>query len=201
MTTTSYGTWNNKVDRHCLTVEQSVVEAFGTESTDGFDVDAITADYREAINTALPPRVHLIGDEFTGPARPDEDEYAGYPVDDDGNLDIRAIVDGIDLWSIIERHATDEDEDTEQIVLVNANPGDEVPGVEISQLDDDRLTFLTREDVEAFYADCGYGPDQPDELVFAFPFGEYTLPYGFPAQTFNVPASEAQAVRDAIRNA
>lgn len=97
------------------------------------------------------------------------------------------------------RAAETGDEDTEQITLVNATYGDQVPGVEISQLGD--LTFLTREDVEGFFADCGYSPDNPDELVYAFPAREYTLPYGFPAETFDVPASEAQVIRDAIRNA
>lgn len=105
---------------------------------------------------------------------------------------------GEEYWGIVGKHATDED--TEQIVLINATHGDKVPGVEVAELDD-KLTFLTREDVKAFFADCGYGPDQPDELVYAFPAGEYTVPYGFPVQTFTVPASEAQAVRDAIRNA
>ena len=91
------------------------------------------------------------------------------------------------------------DGDTERITLVNATYGDQVPGVEISQLGD--LSFLTRDDVEGFFADCGYSPDNPAELVYAFPAGEYVVPYGFPAQTFDVPASEARAVRDAIRNA
>jgi len=93
--------------------------------------------------------------------------------------------------------ATHGDGDTERITLVNAYPGDQVPGVEISELDD--LTFLTRDDVEAFLYECGYGPDNPEELVYAFPTGEHALPYGFPAQTFDVPAAEAQIIRDAIR--
>lgn len=104
MVTTSYGTWNNKVDRYRLTVEQSVVEAFGAEGTDGFDLPAIVADYRAAINEALPQGVTLVGDEFIGPYRPEPDAFAGYPVDDDGGLDIKAIVDDIDLWAIIEKH-------------------------------------------------------------------------------------------------
>ena len=102
MTTTSYGTWCNRVQPFSLTVEQSALEAFGSECPDGFDFAAIVSEYRAAINGALPPSVTLAGDEFTGPYEPGE--WDGYPVDQDGNLDIKAIVDGIDFWAIATRH-------------------------------------------------------------------------------------------------
>jgi hypothetical protein len=47
--------------------------------------------------------VSLQGDEFYGPAYPDEDEWQGYPLDDEGELDIAAIVAGIDFWAIVEQ--------------------------------------------------------------------------------------------------
>jgi hypothetical protein len=104
-TTTSYGTWENRVDRYRTTVKQSVVEAFGAEGTEGFDLDAIVTEYREAINRALPRGVALVGDEFIGPRHPEPGAFDGYPVDDSGSLDIKAIVDDIDLWEIVKRHA------------------------------------------------------------------------------------------------
>ena len=103
-TTTSYGDWNNRADRHALNLETSVTEAFGAWGDDGFDTEAIVREYRDAINAALPDSVALCGDEFIGPAYPASDEWDGYATDEDGRLDIKAIVDGIDLWAIIERH-------------------------------------------------------------------------------------------------
>ena len=51
--TTSYGTWNNRVDPRALTVEQTIYETLGGYA-DEYDIDAIAADYRAAINEALP---------------------------------------------------------------------------------------------------------------------------------------------------
>jgi hypothetical protein len=91
-TTTSYGTWNNRVDSYSLTVEQSVVEAFGAEGPAGYDLDAIISGYRTAINNALPEGIVLAGDEFYGP----------HPIDVD--VDLKEIIEAIDLWAIIEQH-------------------------------------------------------------------------------------------------
>jgi len=101
--TTSYGTWNNCVEHYSTGVAQTVTEALG-DYADDYDVDAIVADYRDAINAALPQGVTLAGDEFIGPWRPADDEFDGYPVDDHGVLDIKAIVDGVDFWAIADRH-------------------------------------------------------------------------------------------------
>src|SRR5690606_34496329 len=65
MTTTSYGTWNNRVDGDALTVEQTIAETLG--DADEYDIDAIAADYRTAINKALPEGVTLAGNDFYGP--------------------------------------------------------------------------------------------------------------------------------------
>ena len=64
-------------------------------------VSAVAAAYRAAINAALPDEVQLCGDEFYGPAF--ELDTAGYPVDEDGRLDIAAIIDGIDFWGIVDQ--------------------------------------------------------------------------------------------------
>jgi hypothetical protein len=100
--TCSYGTWNRTIDKHTLTLEQSVGDALNGEYTDE-QVDAVTAAYRDAINAALPDSVSLCGNELYGPYTPGDDEFAGYPQDDEGDLDIAAIVAGIDFWAIVEK--------------------------------------------------------------------------------------------------
>lgn len=106
-TTTDYGTWNNVVDKNSLTLESPLRDGyFGSEGSDGFDFEAIAADYRTAINEALPDSVALSGDEFIGPYYAADQNFNGYPVDKYGALDIKAIVDSIDLNAIIERHQT-----------------------------------------------------------------------------------------------
>lgn len=50
----------------------------------------------------LCPTVSTVGRVLRG--RPWLDT-AGYPVDEDGRLDIAAIIDGIDFWGIVERRA------------------------------------------------------------------------------------------------
>lgn len=104
-TNTSYGTWTNRVERYSANLATTVVESLG-DYGDDYDVDALTAAYRDAINDALPAEVTLAGDEFLGPAKPDADEWDGYPTDDLGQLDIKAIVDGVDFWEIAEKYET-----------------------------------------------------------------------------------------------
>lgn len=115
-TNTSYGTWARSGDRDNVSVEDTVLDAFGSYGPDGYDFDAIVAAYRDAINAALPPSVSLSGDEFYGPYYEADRDWdpADYPSGDgddadadlyrDGNLNIRAIVKSVDLWAIIERH-------------------------------------------------------------------------------------------------
>jgi hypothetical protein len=112
--TTPYGTWNNHGDRYELTVGASVANAISggdsdwtTRVMDGGHFDSMVSDYRDAINSALPDSVSLCGDEFIGPYRPDEDEWAGYPTDEYNSLDIHAIVESVDLNKIVERHDPD----------------------------------------------------------------------------------------------
>lgn len=101
-TNCSYGTWNRTIDKHTLTLEQSVGDALNGEYTDE-QLDAVTEAYRDAINAALPDSVSLCGNELYGPYETDDDEFAGYPQDDEGDLDIAAIVESVDFWAIVEK--------------------------------------------------------------------------------------------------
>lgn len=89
MAKTSYGSWNN-IERSSLTVEDSVAVALGDFAED-YDVDAVVADYRQAINDRLPEGVFLAGDEFYGP----------YPRQD---VDLAEAVAAVDFWGIADRH-------------------------------------------------------------------------------------------------
>ncbi|WP_043654504.1 hypothetical protein [Nocardia thailandica] len=100
MTTTTAGTWNNRVDSYAVSVGQTIIESLG-EFANEYDIDAIEGEYRAAIDAALPEGLQLVGDEFI--AELDAD-YSGYPASDDGRLDIKAIVDEIDFWAIAEKH-------------------------------------------------------------------------------------------------
>lgn len=102
MTTTSYGTWNNRVDGDALTVEQTIAETLG--DADEYDIDAIAADYRTAINKALPEGVTLAGNDFYGPYYTEDATWGPELEDEDGRLDIKAIVGNIDLWAIAAEH-------------------------------------------------------------------------------------------------
>ena len=70
----------------------------------GIDTAAVARDFAAAINAALPDSVQLCGDEFYGPAGFEvvDFEADGFPVDDDGALDIGAIIEGVDFWAIVE---------------------------------------------------------------------------------------------------
>jgi hypothetical protein len=98
-TTTEYGTWADVASE--VTVEDTITTALGDHGA-GFDVDAIVSDYRAAINAALPTGVVLAGDDFFGPYY--DRVFPGFPVNGDGALDLKAIVDSVDLWEIVEIH-------------------------------------------------------------------------------------------------
>ena len=102
MITTSYGTWTSRVDPYSLSVEQTVREALG-DYADQYDVDAIAADYRQAINQALPEGVSLCGDEFIGPYHSDDATW-GPELETEGRLNIRVIVESVDFWGIVAKH-------------------------------------------------------------------------------------------------
>lgn len=107
VTTTSYGTWNNHGDKYNTSVEASVTDAINggdadwrerVDSTGAFD--SIVADYRQAINDALPDSVSLCGDEFIGPYYDDD---CGW----EGELNISELIEEIDLFAIVEKHDPD----------------------------------------------------------------------------------------------
>ncbi|WP_018223843.1 hypothetical protein [Salinispora pacifica] len=102
MITTVYGTWN-RIESLSLSVEQSVADYLG-DFVDDYDFAAVVGDYRAAINGALPDSVVLSGDEFIGPYDAADRDFDGWPVDEDGRLDLKAIVDGVDLDEIANRH-------------------------------------------------------------------------------------------------
>lgn len=102
--TTSYGTWAN-VYGGPLTIRDEIDEALDDVPDEYAPSDEIALAYENAVNQALPPGVILVGDEFYGPAYPDEGEFDRYPCDEDGALDLAAIVQSINVWEIIERHA------------------------------------------------------------------------------------------------
>ncbi|MEW2635588.1 hypothetical protein AB0903_29115 [Streptomyces sp. NPDC048389] len=79
------------------------VDDFMTDWVDDHDIEGIKAAYRNAIDQALPAGVALVGNEFIGPARPEQGEFDGYPVDEYGGLDIAAIVEDVDLGEIAPR--------------------------------------------------------------------------------------------------
>lgn len=110
--TCSYSTWNHRVDKYSLTLEQCVTNALilsaqspRSEYSDE-EINAVIDAYRDAINAALPDSVSLCGDQFYGPYIPAVGEFYGYPHDSDGDLDIGEIVAQIDFWAIVEQVTT-----------------------------------------------------------------------------------------------
>lgn len=101
-TTTGYGSWYN-VQGHELTVASTVSTSLG-DYPDDYNADAIEDEYRAAIQAALPEGVWLTGEEFIGPYHDADKNFDGYPADDYGDLDLKAIVESVDLMEIVERH-------------------------------------------------------------------------------------------------
>lgn len=103
ITNTTYGTWNNRVEPYSSSLDSTVEDAIGNDY-DAEVVEAVARAFRAAINEALPASVSLCGDEFYGPAYLADCDFAGYPtVDGDAeDLDIKAIVDSVDFWGLVE---------------------------------------------------------------------------------------------------
>lgn len=101
MITVRYGSWLSYGDTQRRSVE-STVEAYLLqhchEPLDDLKENGtftkIVADYRDAINKALPNRVDLVDDEFFGPANPVDFTW------ERGELDLRGIVKQVDLAEI-----------------------------------------------------------------------------------------------------
>lgn len=104
MATTSYGTWASRVEHaEHLGVEDTVINALSDAHFGATDTAAIITAYREAINAALPNGVELRGEEFFGPADPVQGDFDGFDLDEDGCLDIDAIIRSVDFYGIAER--------------------------------------------------------------------------------------------------
>jgi hypothetical protein len=112
-TTTDYGTWYNHTHSNS-NPEGDILDFINgggsdwcerVDTTGAFDLMARA--YRDAIQAALPPGVHLTGDQFIGPAYDDDKDFDGYPENEDGDLDINAIVESVDLAEIVERYDPD----------------------------------------------------------------------------------------------
>lgn len=91
--------WDSVVDHNQNTVEGTIAAPLGDHVGD-YDLDAFAAAYREAIDDALPPTVRLMGNMFVGVLG---GPWDGYPTCEDGTLDVKAIVDGIDYWAMAAR--------------------------------------------------------------------------------------------------
>jgi len=89
-TTADYGGWIS-ADPTNQTMEGSLAVALGSFGGD-YDIAAIAKEWREAINEALPEGFSLNGNNFYGP----------YPKK---VIDLKTIVDTVDLWSIVHRNA------------------------------------------------------------------------------------------------
>lgn len=110
-TTTTIGTWCNTVNAYETSPETAVDNMISGADSDWRELldasgilDTIQTEYRYAIDTALPPEISLCGNEFIGPADTSDCDWSDYPENEDGGLDIAAIVEDIDLAAIIERH-------------------------------------------------------------------------------------------------
>lgn len=102
MWTKSYGSWHSNVSHAGITLEQGVTDALDNYGFDDAALDAIVDAYRDAINSALPAGVQLCGNEFYGPAYERDCDFPENRRDENGRLDIDAIVAGIDFWHIVE---------------------------------------------------------------------------------------------------
>jgi len=135
MFTTTYGHWTTLVDDNALTLEQTVFEFISGADRDWITaleesgaLDRIIADYRDEINNSLPPGVVLTGSsEFIGPF--EHDGWEGYPTTEDGDLDIAAIVESIDLSAIVARH--DPDKQTPYTYAIETSADGQSWGVEV----------------------------------------------------------------------
>ena len=110
-TTTSYGTWCNQVNAYSTSPDADVLDyinggdnAWQERLEASGALELIQSEYRQAIQDALPDSISLCGDEFIGPAEPDDDEFDGYPTDEHGRLDLKAMVEEIDLEPIVDRN-------------------------------------------------------------------------------------------------
>lgn len=104
-TTTTYGTWRTYTSD--LSVEATIDGYVAGGDADWYErvrtsgaLERMAEDFREAVNAALPEGVSLHGDEIYGPAYEQDRSWQG-------ELDIRGIIDRVDLAAIVARHDPD----------------------------------------------------------------------------------------------
>ena len=94
MLVADYGPWSDFAAGR--TPESYVEDALGRDPAD-YDLYAASAAFRRAVCEALPDGITLAGHHFFGPYDEQDCEW-------DSPLDIRAIIDSIDLEPIIKAH-------------------------------------------------------------------------------------------------
>lgn len=97
-TMTPYGTFIGNVadPGGAGSMRDYITTALG-DYADDYDIDAIIADYRGAINERLADQgITLAGDEFYGP----------YPRPENAGETIADAIESVDFWTIVERHDT-----------------------------------------------------------------------------------------------
>ncbi|MFE1130781.1 hypothetical protein [Streptomyces sampsonii] len=106
---TSWGNWS-KVSAYSTSPDADITDYLSGGDSDWCELmeksgayDLICKAYRDAINEALPAGVSLAGDEFLGPYEIEEGEFDGYPTTEDGDVDLKACLEGIDLGQICDR--------------------------------------------------------------------------------------------------
>ena len=109
--TTSYGTWTNRVDIYSTGPDADVLDHINGGDSDWRELlqssgalARIQAEYRDAIEQALPDGISLCGEEFIGPWQPEDGEFDGYPTDEHDALNFAAMVEEIDLAAIVDRN-------------------------------------------------------------------------------------------------
>lgn len=95
--TIGYGFWNSSSGTGTDSIDDLVHKLLG-EFVHEFDVDAIIDDFAQAIDAALPEGLSLHGGNFYAAYYP---HHRGW----DGDLDIAAIIESVDPWEIIPKHA------------------------------------------------------------------------------------------------
>lgn len=110
-TNTEYGTWCNRINQYSTSLEADILDYINGGDNNWQErleasgaLELIQDEYRQAINDALPDSISLSGDQFIGPAEPDDGEFGDYPAAKDGALNLKAIVEDIDLAAIVERN-------------------------------------------------------------------------------------------------
>lgn len=98
--TTEYGDWGDYSDSGgatdgTLTVNQHVIGCLEGDDLDDYDIDAITEEFREAVNEHLPEGVTLGGEQFIGPYH-DRPEW--------GNDVLAEAIEAVDFDAIAEKH-------------------------------------------------------------------------------------------------